>query len=132
MPITVCYSAITTKGVAMPTLKYILIAFAIGSLVGCAGDESGGANTSEQPQSTDLTYANVNARVITPRCLPCHSDAGGNPDGKNFETYSNVLMHKSEMRFQVAQGNMPPPPNSPLSDEERNLLIDWIDAGAPE
>jgi hypothetical protein len=94
-----------------------------------------------EPDTTDSTY--VYAAVLTPKCVSCHQpggsalpafatiaalrtarDSGGNllvipNDGTNSPLYISVF------------NNSMPFGGTPLSNAEKALIKDWIDAGAP-
>lgn len=78
-----------------------------------------------------LNYATVNEDMITPYCLGCHANAGGNQGELNLETYANVQSHLEGIRL-VAIVHRSMPPNGALPAYPYALLKAWIEAGAPE
>ena len=108
-----------------------LIAFALLLLAGCnytvnknpgAGGGTGGGNTA----ASAMSFANVQAKVLKTSCLPCHASPR-NAGGVNVDTWENVFAKKDAIRAAVASGAMPP---AGMSDDKKQLLISWIDAGA--
>lgn len=74
----------------------------------------------------------VMEKVIANNCLSCHSDAGGNRGELNLETYENIVQAAAEIKDRVSDRSMPPRRSPPLSDAQIQMLITWIDAGAPQ
>lgn len=90
----------------------------------------------------DVTYQGFAAEFFVRYCLPCHNahlegdlarlDA---PTGINFNTLSDVRAFQGRIRLRAGvQGDMPPRwlPLPRPTDEERLLLIRWIDCGTPQ
>ena len=86
----------------------------------------------EPPTIEFITYEMVNAQVIAPRCLKCHSDAGGNRGRVNLETYENVVSEINTIEKEIISGSMPRPRNKPLTPEQKDLILKWITNGAPK
>lgn len=76
-------------------------------------------------------YAVINAAVIGPKCVSCHSNAGGNKGGVNLETYSAVRSELNRVAYEALEAKTMPEAG-PLSDGLQKLLAAWIDSGAPE
>lgn len=74
----------------------------------------------------ETTYPNVAEKVFKARCTGCHGTKGG----INLESYENIKPHLSIIRAVVDADEMPP--KTPLAPEQKQLLLKWIDAGAPE
>lgn len=79
------------------------------------------------PAPPGLNFANVQEKVFTPKCSRCHGFV---------ESYDGVVARlagiESRVRSPLEFEQMPPPKAAQLTDEEKNLLLDWIKAGAPE
>ena len=75
----------------------------------------------------------MNAKVLSPRYLRCHSDAGGNKGDVNLETYENVIANLDDVENEALNKKTMPPRRAggPLSDYEQAILKLWIEAGAP-
>lgn len=84
-----------------------------------------------EPEPEMISFADVKSQVFQTRCLICHSSAAGNVAGINLETYENVLNVLTLVKATLDAGTMPPAAFPPLSNEERALVLDWIEAGAP-
>jgi hypothetical protein len=69
----------------------------------------------------------VQQKVFTPKCSRCHGFVG---------SYEGVVAKLTEIESRVRSPlefeQMPPPKAAQLTDEEKNLLLDWIKAGAPQ
>jgi uncharacterized membrane protein len=80
------------------------------------------------PVKPALSFAFVQQQVFTPRCAKCHGGMVG--------SYESVVAKLTEIESRVRSTfeweQMPPPRASQLTEEEKNLLLDWIKAGAPQ
>lgn len=86
------------------------------------------------------TWSNQVACIVYTNCTPCHYTGG--PAPFVLETYSQAYATRVACRNSVFTGFMPPwHPDTAYSDlaheriltpEERQLLIDWVNNGAPE
>lgn len=79
------------------------------------------------PPPPALNFAAVKAKVFDAKCLRCH--------GRDLDTYENARPLLREIDFRVrleGAGQMPPASRPQLTAEEKQLLLDWIQAGAPE
>ncbi len=96
-------------------------------------DGSDGENVEVSAQSeltTSVYYATIEKKILAPKCLSCHSDAGGNLGGVNLETYEEALKHIGAIKQKsLIEKSMPP--KNPLNNSEKNLLGSWISSGAP-
>lgn len=77
--------------------------------------------------SPDLTFANLRDSVLIPKCARCHSEMVNNYDS----LVSDLLEIESRVRS-TSFDQMPPLRAAQLTEEEKNLLLDWIEAGAPK
>lgn len=78
-----------------------------------------------------LDYKIVNSSVIGPKCVSCHSNAGGNQGGVNLETYENIRQYIARIGFRALE-KRDMPPKVPLTADEMTVLKSWIENGAPE
>lgn len=85
-----------------------------------------------EPSPTTFTYEMVNTAVIQPRCISCHSDAGGNRGEVNLETYENVAALAPDIEAAILSGSMPRPRNKPLTTEQKEMILKWISIGFPK
>lgn len=98
------------------------------SVNACAGD---GKNGSE------LGYPDV-AVIIEDKCLRCHGDPRQNGAPISLTTYEEVYAERAAIESKVRGGDMPPtylnlsPPVEDLTSSEREMLLEWLDNGAPE
>lgn len=93
------------------------------------------ANSPDSKSNTNtpvnLDYQTVRSQVFEAYCFKCHSQSAGNKAGINFESYQSTLAAGlSVIRDAIATDFMPQRGTLPLP--LKNLLISWIDAGAPE
>lgn len=73
-----------------------------------------------------LSYNLINQKVIQPKCISCHGNAGG----VSLETYSDVLHALKGIRSSVFITKTMPKRDY-LTDEEKRLLWNWIALGGP-
>jgi uncharacterized membrane protein len=90
------------------------------------------APTEVMPDPNTIDYKMVNARVIGLRCISCHSNSGGNSAGINLETYESVFNERSGIKSVISSGAMPLPRNRPLTTIQKQILLTWLNKGAPE
>lgn len=81
-------------------------------------------------------YASVQANIITPKCIRCHSSTSAS-NGVRLDSYAAVKRYVSGSNPQnsklyeiTASGEMPPRPDTDLTAAELKALSDWIIAGA--
>jgi uncharacterized membrane protein len=85
---------------------------------------------------TAVGFAEV-AGVIAQRCAPCHAQAptqpgfSSPPAGVVLETPEQVAARAETIRSLVASKAMPIGNVTGMTDEERALVIAWVDQGAP-
>ena len=78
----------------------------------------------------NVDYAFVQNNVIAPKCLACHSAAGGNQGGTNLENLKAVRALMSRVSYRaIERRDMPP---SGLGERDLMILKNWIEQGAPE
>lgn len=85
-----------------------------------------------EPEPIAVTFAKVQELVIKTNCLKCHSAAGGNSGDVNLETYKNVFDNRFEIKMAVETGQMPTKRGTPLTKEQKELILTWIANGSPE
>lgn len=75
-----------------------------------------------------LSFETVNRDVFQPKCARCHSGM--------MSSYERVVANLNLIEMRVRSTfdfeKMPPPRAPQLTNEELNLLLDWIQAGAPK
>ncbi|MGZ3723223.1 MAG: hypothetical protein ACXVA9_09850, partial [Bdellovibrionales bacterium] len=54
-------------------------------------------------------YKTIQAAVIGPQCLNCHSNAGGNKGGTNLEDYSHVRSLLARIAYRTLEAKDMPP-----------------------
>lgn len=116
----------------MVPFKAILAAFFIfilgAALQGCGfyHEKQPGDPNSIVPGT--VTWAQVSAEVLQPRCSMCHSVGGA---GFNSSSYLTVVHQIQQVQDRsITRQRMPP--DSPLTAYERALLLEWINEGTPE
>ncbi len=87
--------------------------------------------TAPTTASASLSYKLVLERALQKSCVGCHSTPLGNKGGLNLETYENIFANKDEIRSRVSGRTMPPASVPALSNEQVDLILAWIDSGAP-
>ncbi len=65
--------------------------------------------------------------LVTARCQSCHNNSLAN-GGMNFQVECNIITNKARIKVRaVDEGTMPP--TGPLSQAEKNIITNWINAG---
>lgn len=88
-------------------------------------------NSNKRFDSGSLDYQGIRTQVFQKYCFECHSQEGGNEGDVNFETYANTIANITTVKTEIEAGSMPKR-RPPLSPENKQMLLDWIAAGAPE
>lgn len=103
-------------------MKYLLLSIA---LVGCGPNDTG-ITSADLVCDQTLTYASFGQAFIDDYCLECHD---GDEDPR-LSTQAQVQMHSSKiLRETVFTDAMPE--DGDLTLEERQMLGNWIECGAP-
>jgi uncharacterized membrane protein len=85
-------------------------------------------------QITVLNYGPKYAlvrQIILGYCGPCHLDGAVN-GGKNFDTDASVVASWDRIKARAVDGIpsfMPQAPNSPLTNPDKQKIVDWVNAG---
>lgn len=112
------------------------------ALLGCASEESQNETESAAiPDGTPTYYADA-APILDKSCNGCHTP--GNIGPFSFESYEEAIAYKNVIGPVLRSKEMPPfPPRQDgncrelddpriMADADRQVLLDWLDAGAPE
>jgi uncharacterized membrane protein len=75
--------------------------------------------------TSGLTYKDVRP-IFEKRCAQCHSS---NWPDKNWMDYETAKKHKNHIKHRVSDQSMPPGNATGLTEEERKMIIDWVDGG---
>jgi hypothetical protein len=97
--------------------KLIVILICGAMFVSCKKDKS---TYTPDCSGAAKSYATDVAPLMSGKCVGCHS---------SYASYSGVSSSKSTIRSNIVSGNMPQ--NGSLTDAEKNSIVCWIDAGAP-
>jgi len=86
-----------------------------------AGVGSGRGDTGPgcPPGGTQLSWEGFGMQFFEKNCNRCH----------DYESYTTVYDLRAEILDLVLDGNMPP--LTPVPDEERSLLAEWVSCGLP-
>ena len=95
-------------------------------------------NTAPKSTATaSISYSEVEP-IIKERCLPCHATEPTYPGitapplGVIYDTPEHVKAKAAKIKLMaVDSATMPPANITKITDEEREVLRNWIDAGAP-
>jgi len=114
--------------------------FAIALLLSCVGCYKKGdpikAAPSSKPDSvnvSNVTYTNYVHTLLKNNCSSCHAATGSAAAfWINSNTYDNALEYGVRIKETIVEGSMPPPPRSPFSQADKDLLTAWVNRGLPE
>ena len=70
--------------------------------------------------STTPSFSATVKPLIQSSCVSCHSQ---------YSTYSQISASAGSIRSSIVNGSMPK--GTTLSDEQKNSIVCWIDAGKP-
>ncbi len=106
-------------------IKLIMICSMALVLVNCKKEKKYSPDCSGGVKS----FASDVSPLIASRCAitGCHASGSNNGPGA-LSNYSQVNAAKSGIRTAIVNGSMPK--NGSLSDDEKNRIVCWIDAGA--
>jgi len=118
-------------------MKHVSVLFALPlALTAC----SGGGDPEPSSTASDVTWHADVAPVMAARCGGCHQSDGIGPFP--LTTYDEVAAVAGPVELSITSGSMPPWQGADdcndyandysLSDEEEDMLLDWLAAGAPE
>lgn len=91
----------------------------------------------EEEPTTDFTYCDARI-VIEEKCLRCHQEDGDLSAPFFLDTYDDISRRIDSLERVIRNGSMPfldrdlEPEVEPLTTAERELLLEWLAAGAPE
>ena len=104
-------------------------------IAGCKGEDDVGM---ECPDDSFLTYENFGEPFMLTWCTPCHSsylvteeERQEATEGVNLDSYEGVQSHSDYIQIFAVETDEMPPAGGP-SDEERDLLAEWIACEMPE
>jgi hypothetical protein len=120
------------KKVILVSLTIICsLAFIIGCSKGSSSDsEGGGGGTTIDCTGVPKSFATDVNPIIQTYCnqANCHNVGSGNGPGP-LTNYIEVFDARSRIRPQIIAGLMPQ--NTTLTAAQKNTIVCWIDAGAP-
>jgi hypothetical protein len=106
----------------------------------CGSDPDDPAVPDAGDGTADLTYWQDIKPIVDGKCVSCHYEGGIAPMA--LDTYDDVKVNAGPSKLAVHDDIMPPwPPandcndylgDRSLSAEHKQMILDWIDAGAPE
>jgi len=115
--------------------RFLSIVAACGALTVLGCQES----PAPPPETTKTYYGDVK-QLVDERCVNCHQPGGIAPF--SLVTFAELQANLGAVRSAVDRGTMPPWPaaddcndyknDRSLSDEEADVIVGWIDGGAPE
>ncbi len=104
-------------------LAIVVLAFAI------EPDEGGGGAADAEP----VAFAQVEP-IVEARCVECHSQSPTRvptaPAGLTLDSPEEIEANAEAIRRQVEAGSMPPGNVTEMTDEERDLIVAWVEQGA--
>lgn len=107
-------------------IKILAAGTVLFALTGCAFEKNKAGEDSVVLDPEAVGFPEVKATSLQ-KCMECHAAWMG--------SYATLVPNLTEIarRVQLAgPGQMPPPGKAPLSDNEKQVLLRWIERGAPE
>jgi uncharacterized membrane protein len=106
----------------MKLIKTILLFMILSScgnyLIQKKSDENISFTTQEKLSGS---FESVAAVIFSAKCVTCH---------QQYSSYAGVVRELSNIQAAVTANRMPK--NGPLNESQKNILLAWIDKGAPE
>jgi len=90
--------------------------------------DSGAQLTEPNP---GIFFEEVFNRVIKSNCLKCHSSQMARGDIV-LETYQQVFDIRGTVQSVIESGEMPTRRGTPLTEDQKTLILTWLSNGAPE
>lgn len=116
-------------------LKLSLLPLLTGLVAAC-GQSPSATPPSDCPElqaecpATPPTYAAGIGALIGERCSPCHAPGGIEAESVLLTDYQSARMLTIGIGTQVQGCLMPPAGSPPLSDDERQQILEWLKCGA--
>lgn len=105
---------IIMKNLCVTTLTFLLI-------FGACKKKDSTKSSSYTPSCSGTKSYLVDVKpLMQSYCVSCHS---------NYNSYTTVKSSSSSIRNSIVNGSMPQ--GSSLTDDQKNNIVCWIDAGAP-
>ena len=102
-------------------MKHFGLAFILSFLVFIGCKKNNTTATSYIPSCSGTKSYSVNvAPLMQSFCVSCHS---------NYSSYSQVKSSSASIRSTIVNGSMPK--GTSLTTDQKNNIVCWIDAGAP-
>jgi len=97
---------------------------------GAAEAENENEGAADTTPASELNFANVQAKVLS-KCVSCHRVDKAS-SGVDIDSYEKVKAALNGIRNAATPDGASMPPAGALPADQRKLLLDWINAGAPE
>ncbi len=117
-----------------PLLKTFTL-FGLMCLAGCAykvDKLTPASPLTDTKVKAQLTFSLIETNILQAKCIQCHSNTTKNSGKTNLETYASVKAALPQIKDDINEGVMPKSPGTSLTSEEKFLLLEWIQMGAPE
>lgn len=75
--------------------------------------------TEEPVDEIQINFSRIQSEIFVPRCLSCHSE---------YEDYNTVVEQIDMIESEIASNRMPRR-GGPLTNEQKDLLNQWINEG---
>ncbi|MFO0355449.1 MAG: hypothetical protein ACK50A_00735 [Sphingobacteriaceae bacterium] len=106
--------------------RSIILMFLVGFILfSCKKSETNASSTNSGYTPTCTSTKSFSADVLPLINASCNTSGCHN----NYSTYAQISAGKTSIRSRVLNGSMPK--NSTLSNAQKDIIICWIDAGAP-
>lgn len=121
----------------LPFLSLIILSCTKSSSDGGGGNTGGnnnGGNTNACSGTPGTLFTAVKS-VLATNCALSGCHAGATPqNGINFSDNCTIVTQKNQIKARAVDQagtptQMPPPPNAPLSEADRQKITAWINAG---
>ncbi|MER3499540.1 MAG: hypothetical protein C4308_13395 [Chitinophagaceae bacterium] len=111
-------------------MKITVVILSVAVFFSCSKSNDGGNNNNIDCSGVPKSFSTNVFPIISSRCAisGCHASGSTNRPGE-LTTYQQVFNARANIRNAVISRQMPQ--GSSLSQSEINMIVCWIDSGAP-
>src|SRR6202040_1914076 len=135
-----CFCPVLSGGASRMTIRTTAAAAALWILAGAGSAHVGAQSAAKSPAAAGPTFARDVAPILYKNCTNCHRPGEIAP--MSLLTFNDARPWAKSIAMQVAKAAMPPwhadsthgefLNDRRLTEAEKNTIVGWVNAGAPE